>query len=242
MNVWVTRPLPGLRTTAAVLRSAGHAVVEAPVLEVATITPDPRPASPPAWIIFVSANAVRGFLDAGLHPGNAHFAAVGRRTAEIAREIGYQAAIVPENECAEGLLAELAHEAINGKHVWIPAGDRPGSANRDLPEALARLGATVEVFRVYQTRDRPLSTAELEALACEPGAMVVHSPSAAEAVFTGPCPTAITPWRERAVAIAIGPVTRVRLEQLGVTHIAEAPEPSDSGVLTTLAAIAENKS
>ena len=245
MNVWVTRPQPGLTETSRVLRAGGHDVVAAAVLQVVSVPPDPVPAPPwPDWVVLVSANAARGLAaaTATLGRSSSRFAAVGERTAEVARALGFPVTRVPAEERAEGLLAALATEELTNRRVWIPAGDRPGSANRELPAALAGRGAVVTVFRVYETRDRALLPDELAALAArEPAAVLLHSPSAADAVYRYPH-AAVAAWRERAAAVAIGPVTRVRLEQLGANRVVEAPEPSDRGVLAALAALEERPS
>jgi uroporphyrinogen-III synthase len=236
MNVWVTRPEPGLTRTAAALRACGHEVLAAPLLEISPVPPSPAPSLPwPDWVLLVSANAVRGLHAADLGEPRSRFAAVGQRTAAEATDLGYPVDLVPEQERAEGLLAALASEELTGRRVWIPAGDRPGSARSQLPVALAKRGALVEVFQVYATHERALTAGERRTLDTqEPGAVVVFSPSAADCLFASDAP-AIQRWRQQAATVAIGPVSRVRLEELGANQIVEAQQPSDAGVIEVLA-------
>jgi uroporphyrinogen-III synthase len=243
--VWITRPSPAAAKTGGALRAQGFPVLEASVLEV-TITPaDPVPAGPwPDWIIFVSANAVRGFAaacrDHTFPPrlnSSPRIAAVGRVTAEVARAHGLAADVVPDDQQASGVIHALSDHTLG--RVWIPAGNRPGSANHELPSVLGARGAHVEVFRVYQTVDRELTPIEIERLgAATPGAIVTHSPSAAQAIYgRAVVPPAVKRWRRDATAVAIGPKTRAVLNELSVPHVIEAPEPTDAGVAAVLATL-----
>lgn len=247
--VWVTRPGEAAETTARALGDVGYSVITAPVLEIISVPPEPIPRAPwPDWVVFVSANAVDGLTqamaaprfpaldDRGQHP--VRCAAIGRRTAERAASVGWHVLLSPAIERACGLIDAFRHHDIVERRIWIPSGNRAGSATRELPEALREAGATVEVFKVYETRDRPLEAAELSRLdASPPGAVIVHSPSAAEAIYgAGPLP-ALAHWRSEAVAVAIGPSTRKRLETLGAFRIHECAEPSDAGILEVLASL-----
>lgn len=247
--VWVTRPADSAVATARAIQEAGYHVVSVPVLGVNVVPPDPLPAEPwPDWIVFVSKNAVKG-LDLALDvPGfpnpddrgkhAVRCAAVGRKTAECAETSGWHVLLVPEKEDAQGLLGAFERHDLAGRRVWIPAGNRGGSANRELPSGLRAAGAIPEVFQVYETRERELTETDVQRLdAVTPGAVIVHSPSAAEAIFGSGAMPALDRWRTDAVAVAIGPVTAKRLENLGVFAIHVCREPSDDGVLEALAGI-----
>ena len=245
-SVWVTRPAPGNAATARALAEAGLSVVAAPVLVVRSLPAAALPAGePPDWIVFVSANAVQSFEDAlcrapaiRMARSAVRAAAVGRRTAESAAAWRWRVEATPEEETADGLLGALLNHDLRGRRVWIPAGNREGSATRTLPEALAKRGAEVSVFQVYETVDRELSAPEQANLdRAIPGAIVLHSPSAADAVFAAGAPAAVARWRAEAVAVSIGPATSRRLGELGAKQVAQCLHPSDAAVAATVIAL-----
>ena len=245
-SVWVTRPRPGNAATSQTLIAAALPVVSVPLLEVRVEVSDPpRGLVWPEYVLFVSANAVRG-LEAALarpdYPGgrreDVRVAAVGRKTAEAAQHAGWRVDIVPEQENAEGLLAALAEIDLAGRRVWIPSGNRPGSANRELPEELGARRAEVSVLPVYETATRALPPEDLDALnEAVPGATVLHSPSSAEALFDPAAPKVVSRWCAEAVPVSIGPVTTHRLMELGANRVTECPEPTDAAVASTVAAL-----
>lgn len=75
-------------------------------------------------------------------------AAVGSKTAAKLRRYGIVADIVPETAQAEGLLAVLKDEVMNGKRVLLP---RAVQARELLPETLRKAGALVDVVPFYET-------------------------------------------------------------------------------------------
>ena len=240
--IWVTRPAAGARRTTAALNKAGYEAIVAPVLAVGPTPPEPMPQEPwPDWIIFVSATAVEGLVYArtlaGFPPSNhqAKIAVIGRRSAEAAHAAGFTVVLTPEKESARGLAAAFGAYDLAGARIWIPGGNRKGSAREELPEELNRAGAQVTTFQVYDTRDRRLMADELALLeAATPGAMLFHSPSAAEALFRADQPAPVARWRDSATCVAIGETTRRRLAQLGARQIFVSRQPSDAGVLTAL--------
>jgi uroporphyrinogen-III synthase len=243
--IWVTRPADGARRTTIALTKAGYVVIVAPVLEVGTTLPEPMPVGPwPDWLIFVSATAVEGFLKARGLPAfpepsgrvpPTRIAVVGQRTAEASLAAGFAVDLTPSTQNARGLVAAFGAADLTGARIWIPGGNRRGSALEELPEELSRAGAQVSTFQVYDTRARPLVDDELARLdAATPGAMLFYSPSAAEAVFQEQQPAAVVRWRDTASCVAIGETTRRRLAQLGARQVFISREPSDAGVLATL--------
>lgn len=267
--VWVTRPEPGNRRTAKALAGAGYTVIAAPVLAVNVRFPAAfQPREWPEWLVLVSANAVRGLAameKAGRLPGaegrsRVRVAAVGRHTAEAARAEGWSVEMVPDVQDAGSLADALARHALNGATAWIPGGNREGSATRDLPGYLRSQGAVVRVFQVYETVARQLPPDDLDRLAgAEPGALVLHSPSSAEAVYApsseettrepaeptgspahaairGPAPERLRRWRT-APAVCIGPATAARCRELAGIQILECKSPSDRDIVDALSSI-----
>lgn len=248
--VWVTRPEPGNRRTAATLTEAGYTVVAAPVLEIHLQSPAAfRAREWPDWLILVSANAVRGLAameKSGGLPGpegraRVRVAAVGRRTADAARAEGWNVETVPDVQDAAGLADALAGR-LDGATAWIPAGNREGSATRDLPGYLRSQGAAVRGFQVYATVTRPLSPDDRDRLAgSEPGALVLHSPSCAEAVYAAPPNAALAGERLAAwktvPAVCIGAVTAARCRELAGIQILDCKSPSDGDIVDALSSI-----
>jgi len=155
----------------------------------------------------------------------------------MAREQGWTVEVEPAVQSAEGLLAALADRDLSGRRVWIPSGDREGTAVRLLPPALAERGAEVEVFEVYAVRARSAGPGLWEPLAkAEPGAIVFHSPSAVDAVVQVSDP-AVGRWRTEATWVAIGETTAGRCRETGEHEVVSSPEPSDPGVVAALASI-----
>ncbi len=107
------------------------------------------------WLIFTSTNGVEGFFrrlamaekDARVL-GNARIAAIGTATADELKKHGIIADIVPKEFRAEGIVEALGSEISAGIKILIP---RAQEAREVLPEALRKLGASVDVASVYET-------------------------------------------------------------------------------------------
>ncbi len=243
-SVWVTRPEPGATSTANALRKAGYSVIAAPLLAVTTPSPLRIPSGPwPDWLILVSANAVHGFSKAIEGPSfptrsaSVRVAAVGEVTAQAAREAGWQVELVPEVEHGAGLARALAKLDVKGRRVWVPGGNRKGSASRDLPDALALAGAKVESFEVYATEDRVLTKDEIKTLGkAAPGAVVLHSPSAVEAAHHLKH-KAVRQWLTESALVAIGPTTEKRARELDYTRVHVCVRPNDASLIDVLAGV-----
>jgi len=240
-TIWITRPEPGNATTTAALQNDGFAVLGLPVLEVRHVVPrEGWPSEWPDWVVFVSANAVRGLEAAGLPAGGrprVRAAAVGARTALEAAGHGWNVELVPKSENAEGLLEIMGRVDMRGKRVWIPGGNREGSARHVLPDALRARGAEVVTLGVYETLDRVASVDELAKLnAATPGAVVFHSPSAVDVVFAKNASEEVRRW-QGADLVAVGPVTAVQCRRQRSERVWECTEPSDLALLALLASI-----
>jgi len=93
-----------------------------------------------------------------------------------------------------------------------PRRQPPRERREKLPEELGRAGAKVAVFKVYDTIERTLTADEIARLArTRPGGIVLHSPSAAEAVFRAAQPAPVGRWRREAALVAIGETTAADL-------------------------------
>ena len=181
-NWWESRPLAGLRVAFTRpegrgdeqerrLRDLGAEPFPLPLIEI--VGPeswDPVDAAIAAlprtdWLVFTSANGVRGFLDRLCDTadpralGGVKLAAVGPSTAAVLDGYRLRADLVPEDANSEGLAAALTPLARGKRVVWAGA-DR----GRDvLPDRLAAAGATVEKVICYRHRDVPDLTPEVRA-------------------------------------------------------------------------------
>ncbi len=119
------------------------------------------------WLIFTSANGVGPFMDR-LHAAGKDARAlsrlsigcIGPRTAHELAKHGLTADLIPSEYQAEGLIAALRAESIQGTRILIP---RAEVAREILPEQLERLGAEVDVIPVYRTIAPPLDLDPLRA-------------------------------------------------------------------------------
>jgi uroporphyrinogen-III synthase len=151
MRLLVTRPEPDNARTAAALRSRGHEVTLAPVLRV-----EPEPdaelgGGPWAAVLITSANAARAVV---AHPRRDELLgipafAVGRRSAEAARQAGF-AEVISADGNADDLARLVAARAASGKPnhplLWLAGEDRAG----DLVAALAAHDIAVHTVVVYR--------------------------------------------------------------------------------------------
>jgi uroporphyrinogen-III synthase len=146
MRVLVTRPRVDAARTAERLAARKHRAVIDPVIEIEALTFE-MPGDSFSAIAFTSANAVR-VAAADDTIKKVPVFAVGNRTAEVARECGFEnvgAAAGDVNALGEMLAAGLPSGA---RIVHLAGEDRAG----DLPGRLARSGIAVETKVVYRAR------------------------------------------------------------------------------------------
>ena len=241
--VWVTRPEEGAARTGQALRAAGFTPQLFPLLQVDMLTPQ-LPEDPPDVVVFVSANAVRALGETGPVLAEARRRArtvcVGRKTADAAREAGWDVAPLAGAERASGMLRGMQGWQLSQRRVWIPRGNRDGSARREIPRFLEEAGAIVVPIDVYRVGRRKLPEAELQALReTPPRAVLVHSPSAATVLFRGAQARQFRDVVARAACVAIGPTTAARLGELGADPIRRAARPEDSAILAVLDQLAK---
>lgn len=225
-RVVVTRAPHQAEELAAPLRAQGAEVILLPMISIAPPL-DKGPLLQAAaeidafdWLIFTSVNAVTAFRSAlGTVPSAVRpkVAAIGEGTAERARALGFQIALLASKSVSEGLAADLAAAGVDGKNVLIPS----AAAARDvLPNELNRLGARVRVVEAYRN------------------VMPEESRDRAAIVFSNPLPDWITFASPSAVdnlvaligheivaqcrLASIGPVTSAALRNHGLRPTIEA--------------------
>ena len=213
------------------LRAAGADPVEVPVIEIL----------PPAsydpinhalqhlysydWLILTSANTVRAVteraaaLGLSLRDPGPHIGAIGQATAEAARQAGLHVTLTPESYVAESLVAALATR-IRGKHVLLA---RAAVARDVIPDALRKIGATVNVVDAYQNAVPADSSERLRAaLAVQIDACTFTSSSSVNHLADVARKAGIAFPFPGVKAISIGPITSATLRERGWEPFAEA--------------------
>lgn len=232
-RVLVTRAAGQAGDLARELEARGASVVVVPVLEIA----DPeswapldaaiRALSSYRAVVFTSVNAVEklfarihqvvGTCDVAALPAEIGAFAVGPRTAEALSRMGIEPAAVPDEFRGEALAEPIARVlgSVAGARILLP---RAAAGREELPAALRRAGARVDVVPAYRTLVPEGASRTLrDALAVRVDAVTFASPSAVSHTveILGGADAA-----RRALAgamlAAIGPTTAARVEELGL--------------------------
>jgi uroporphyrinogen III methyltransferase / synthase len=157
------------------------------------------------WLLFTSANAVEQFMDRmGERRPSIPIAVVGSATAAKLGEWGLEAALVPKEFRAEGLLAAFPENLV-GTRMLFP---RAEVARELLPDELKRRGATVDIVTVYRT---------VKAFAGSIGE-ILESERVDCIIFTSPStiPENLHMLPTGTALAVIGPVTREASQLLGL--------------------------
>lgn len=242
-TVVITRAAEDAGSLAASLRALGATVIEAPTIEV----------GPPAdwgpvdaaiarldqfdWLVLTSTNGVRAFAErlGRPLPARLRVAAVGPKTAEACRALGWEPALVPARTHGEGLAEALAGEAA-GRRFLLARGDL---ASSDLPDGLRRAGGVVEEVVVYA--NRPCAAGEAAAAAIAAG-QVDWALFASGSAFRNLLVALKAPEALRRVKLAsIGPKTSAVIRDEGYEVAVEAAESTLEGLVAAIASPRERR-
>ena len=141
MRLLVTRPEPEGEETAARLRARGHEVLVAPLLRIEAAADAELGAGPWSGIVMTSRNAARAI---GQHPRFAELRglpvfAVGRRTAEAARAVGFSDVLSADGDADDLVRMILARRAaIGGPLLYLPAPTEPRMSPANSARAVYR--------------------------------------------------------------------------------------------------------
>lgn len=191
------------------------------------------------WIVFTSANGVRGLLNRLWKLGGdarrlakARLAAIGPSTAAALSEFQLRADVVPESYRAEHLAAALCPQ-VNGQQVlWA----RANRVRDILRTELTAAGAQLEEIIVYQHRDAAAwpDEANQRLIAGQMDWIGVSSPAIARNVARL-VPDAARSLLGRQIRIAsISPVTSAVCQEVGLPISAEAIEHTWEGILSAI--------
>ena len=225
------------------LRAAGAVPVEVPVLEIQSpVSFDPldaalRTLSTYDWLILTSANAVQAVVERAAACGIAfagktpQVAAVGKATADAARQAGFTVAVAPKEYVAESLIESLA-DAVSGKRILLT---RAAIARDLIPDSLRAMGAVVDVVDAYQNAIPAEAPEQLrDALASRiDAATFTSSSSATHLAEVAHAAKIAFPFAD-VKAISIGPITSATLRELGWPPAAEADPHDIPGLIAAL--------
>ncbi|ABU58119.1 uroporphyrinogen-III synthase [Roseiflexus castenholzii] len=191
------------------------------------------------WIIFTSVAAVDTLARYQALPPPLHVrvAAVGKATAAAIESRGGRVDLLPAQQNAEGLLAELRNVA--GQRFLLPVSD---IARDTLAVGLREREALVDVVTAYRTVPGPGVRDLIDPL-CRRAidAVVFSSPSTLRYLIDGMEQFGIARSVARALfdgvaLIAIGPTTAQALRDEGLSVAAQAPNPAVEGVAEAVCA------
>ncbi len=237
LRIVVTRDIRGSAELATEIQKQGAEAVVVPLIEL--LPPeDPAPIADIVseletydWILFTSANAVRFFFEAGAAvPRKPKLCAIGPATKAAIVSRGASVALMPAEYTAEGVVAAFEKFDLLGKNILLP---RAAVARDLVPEALAELGAQVEIVEVYRNVVPKGAEANLKkALSNKPDWITFASSSAVKNLLACVPKTALAGIR----VVSIGPATSSVLAMHGIAVDAEAKEHTIPGLVAAIAA------
>lgn len=190
------------------------------------------------WIVFTSANGVRGFFKSFFEKykdirclGPSRIACVGKSTAAELDRIHIQTDILPDEATGDALAdALIAADNLENLKLLLITGNR----NRDtLEQRLIRDGqAIVDTFVVYETKEADAENAtDIEAFR-EQGAdaVVFASPSAVQSFVAQLARLKPREGATQPKVVAGGPTTAAAVRQAGIPLAAEAASTSAAGI------------
>jgi uroporphyrinogen III methyltransferase/synthase len=158
-QIVVTRARDQASELSAKLRALGAEVIELPVIELQPLADysalDSAIARLPEydWLIFTSLNALEYFLarldrsTSDLRSLRARICAIGPATTAAIEALHLKVDVTPKESVAEGIATAFECFDMTAKRVLLP---RAASAREIVPDALRRMGATVDVVDAYQ--------------------------------------------------------------------------------------------
>lgn len=165
------------------------------------------------WIIFSSANGVKGFsrLNGFRRDSKIKIAAVGNKTAAALKAAGFTVDLVPEKHSAMGLLTEMEGIELRGKHCLLPGPQQP---RPELAAGLKARRAQVTPLPLYRTI--PETEVDRDALfqiwaGTDAACITFFSPSAVDALraLTGDS----RPGNKRLIFAPVGGTTAAALRE-----------------------------
>ncbi|MEY2820485.1 MAG: Uroporphyrinogen-III synthase [Verrucomicrobiota bacterium] len=226
------------------LADAGAAVSELPLIAI-SFEPDDAVLSEVLdginqydWVVFTSANGVRGFFDRFFERftdirsvGGARFACVGPATERQLRAYHLDSDLTAVQADARALGQELIEKNdIENQKVLLVTGNLNSP---ELPRILSDGGlAIVDVLKVYGTEENPVGASPEAAEFRRRGAdaIVFASPSAVESFIHQAASLRPEAGARQPKAVAVGPTTADAVRRAGIPLAATASAPTAAAV------------
>lgn len=244
-TVLVTRPRAEAARSAHVLEQLGAETLLAPTVEIRP-PEDWGPVDRAIdaldtydWLVFTSANGVRGFLGRLLERGHdlralggVRLAAIGPTTAEALGEYHLRADVIPPEYRSESLAATLLPQ-VDARRVLLARADRGRPLLRD---ELVRQAGYVEQVAVYGNVDAPTMPAcVVDRLAAGSVHWITLTSSAITERLFQLVPEAVRGRVGQEIRIAsLSPVTTATAQALGWSVAAEATEATWDGLVRAI--------
>ena len=242
--VVLTRPEGRGAEWKSTLADAGAAVIELPLLEI-SFEPDEDTLADVLdtigeydWIVFTSANGVRGFFDRFFQRfsdirsvGGARFACVGPATEKALRGYHLDADLVAAQPDAVALGRELMTKYnVENQKLVIATGNLAGN---ELPRLLMEEGlAIVDILKVYSTDQKSVAEAPEAAEFRRRGADVIvfASPSAVESFMHQAASLRPDVGARQPKVVAVGPTTADAVRRAGIPLAGTAAAPTAKAI------------
>jgi uroporphyrinogen-III synthase len=248
-RIVVTRNLEAAGPLTTRLLALGADVLELPLIEIKLGAEPERSTEIFAeighyeWLIFTSANGVRGFFEVFFAAfedirslGFLRIATVGERTAAAVREWHLKVDLIPEISSAEGLAEALKEtEVLDNLRILVVTGNR----NHDtLVKTLESERAIIDLYPVYQTNLADLSQNERAADFRHKGAdaLVFASSSAVESFGRQATHLKLEPGAQIPALCSFGQQTTETMKKAGIPVAVEAESPSIEKMIEALEA------
>lgn len=186
MKLLLTRPKEKCASTKAELEAAGHEVVVLPLIEYVppsdggrALRESLRDIARYSYVVATSVRAIQAMSQyISEIPDTIPLVTVGPKTAALAAELGWPVWQPPKAGGAKELIPFFRKKNLKGKKILYP---QSNIGLQELPNALRRFGAEVDIVEAYQTLPAPVTTAELEEALRQVDAVLFYSPSAQSA-------------------------------------------------------------
>jgi len=214
VRLLLTRPAERGAALLAQCRAAGFAVEHQPLQVLQTLAPPTISAEPmPQAVIVVSVTAAE--LGAPLLPAawknHTILIAVGKATAQVLRQAGWPAALVPAQENSEALLQLPPMQHLAQQRVVLLRGE---SGRELISETLTQRGAALDTIVLYRSvAPGDEIGAAIAQWAQQPGAIVLSSTQALQQL----CAIIPPAQRARLHLLCLGP----RIAQAAQTHFSQ---------------------
>ncbi len=246
-RIAVTRNLESAGRFSSRLRELGADVLELPLIRVETGADKEATADifgeigQYEWIVFTSANGVRGFFQEFLAVfedirslGLMRIATVGRGTAAAVKEWYLKVDLIPETATGEGLAEALKKEqTLDNLRMLVVTGNR----NRDtLVRMLEEERAIVDTYQVYQTELADLANDPRAAEFRQAGAdiLVFASSSAVESFGRQSAHLQLEKSARIPALCSFGPHTTATMKKAGIPVSIEAETSSVDGMVDAI--------